>query len=78
MQTSLTSDLPSLLQKGAIVLLSCVDDAIVMTLGKLGVSLPGLQVLSTILITVSICFWVYRIGRFLYRRYRLQHPYPAA
>lgn len=78
MQPSFTDSLTSILQKGSIFLLSFVDDAIVMTLGKLGVSLPGLHCLSTILITVSVCFWIYRIVKLLHHRHCQQLASMAA
>jgi len=53
-------------------LLSCVDDVLIVSLSKLGVTLPGLQWLSTVLLTVTVLFWLYRIGRFLYRRYQVR------
>lgn len=71
MQSSLTATLQSLCQKAAILLLSCIDDALIMMLSKLGVSLPGLQCLSTVLVILTICFWLYRLLRFVHRRYRL-------
>lgn len=70
MQSSLTDTLQSLFAKVAILLLSCVDDALIMALSKLGVSLPGLQCLSTVLVTLTVCFWLYRLLRFVQRRYR--------
>ncbi|NEQ42328.1 MAG: hypothetical protein F6K00_01710 [Leptolyngbya sp. SIOISBB] len=78
MQSSLTDTLQSLFEKAAILLLSCVDDALIMALSKLGVSLPGLQCLSAVLVTLTVCFWLYRLLRFVHRRYRLPLPYIAS
>ena len=75
MQSSLTDTLQSLFEKAAILLLSCIDDALMVMLSKLGVSLPGLQCLSTVLITITICFWLYRLLRFVHRRYYLPLRY---
>ena len=72
MPSSLTDTLQSIVEKAAIVLLSCIDDALIMTLSKLGISLPGLQFVSPVLITITVCVWLYRILRFVSRHYRLQ------
>jgi hypothetical protein len=71
MQSSLTDTLQSIVEKAAIVLLSCIDDALIMTLSKLGISLPGLQFVSTVLITITVGFWLYRLLRFVSCHYRL-------
>ncbi|RZM82246.1 hypothetical protein [Leptolyngbya iicbica] len=65
MQSSL--QLPSITAKIAMVLLSSIDDAVIITLSKLGIPVPGLQGLSTILMTITVCFWLYRLLRFVSR-----------
>jgi len=72
MQSSLADGFQNMLQQGALLFLSCLDDVLIVSLSKLGVTLPGLPWLSTGLLTVTVLFWLYRIGRFLHRRYRLR------
>ncbi len=77
MHSTLTDSLPSLLAKAAVVLLSCLDDALVVILSKLGITVPGLQGLSTLLMAITVGFWLYRLLRFMSCRDRL-HPSHAA
>ena len=70
MHSTFTDSLPSLLAKAAVVLLSCLDDALLVVLSKLGLTVPGLQGLSTLLMAITVCFWLYRLLRLMICRDR--------
>ena len=72
MRSDIFSLLQTVLQKGLPVLFSFVDDALLLGLTKIGVSLPWLQWLSVILLCLTILNWSYRIARFLYQRYQAE------
>jgi hypothetical protein len=66
MNTSLESLLQQCLQKGVPIALSFLDDVLLLLLSNIGIHLPWLQWLCSILL---ICTWVYWIVRFLQSRY---------
>lgn len=57
------------LQGGLSIILSFLDDALLLGLTKIGVSLPWLQWLSMALLSITILYWTLRIARFLSQRY---------
>ncbi|MEM9008550.1 MAG: hypothetical protein AAGE59_34195 [Cyanobacteria bacterium P01_F01_bin.86] len=59
----------TVLQKGFPVIFSFLDDALLLGLTKIGISVPWLQWLSLILLSATILYWTFRIARFLYQRY---------
>lgn len=67
----------SLLQLSAQVLskvapfaLSFADDALLFVITKLGITLPGMAWLPSLLLTATIVYWTVRIAIFLYSRYK--------
>ena len=78
MPSPLTDTLQPLVEKAAILLLSGIDDALILTLSKVGIALPGLQVLSTLLLTMTVCFWLYRLLCFLRRHARQNRHCPSS
>ena len=71
MRSDIFNLLQTVLQKGFPFLFSFLDDALLLGLTKIGVSLPWLQWLGVILLSVTILYWSVRIARFLYQRYQL-------
>lgn len=71
MQSPLSESLVNLFQKGLPILLSCLDDALLLSLSKIGISLPWLQGLSYFLLAATIAYWTFRLIRFLHRRYQI-------
>ncbi|HEY9735289.1 MAG TPA: hypothetical protein V6D06_03370 [Trichocoleus sp.] len=64
-----TSALQSALQKALPLALSFLDDALILAASNLGLHLPWLQCLGTVLLTVSLLYWAFRVVRFCYKRY---------
>jgi hypothetical protein len=68
MGTTTLDLLQSVLQKGLPLLLNFLDDAILLGMTRMGVSLPWLQWLSWVLLIATLLYWTYRLYRFLSRR----------
>ena len=58
-----------LIQKGLPLLFSCGDDVLLLVLSKLGVRLPGLHLLSTGLLLVTLGIGCWRVIQRGSRRY---------
>lgn len=58
------------LAKAAPLALSFADDALLMVLAKLGITLPGMAWLPTVLLSITIAYWSVRVAIFLYARYQ--------
>ena len=71
MRSDIFDVLQTVLNKGFPFLMSFLDDALLLGLSQLGVNLPWLQWLSTILLSATILYWSFRLARFLYQRYRV-------
>jgi hypothetical protein len=69
MKTSCFDLLQTTFQKGLVILLNFVDDALVLILSKWGVTLPGGQWFSLLLLGISVTFWGYRLTRWLWKRH---------
>lgn len=78
MHSPLVEYFPRWLQQSAMLLLSCLDDALIVSLSKLGVPLPGGQWLSSALLTITVLFWLYRIVCFCRRYERCHQPVISA
>ena len=63
MPSPLTASCPNLLSQGAMLLLSCLDDALIVLLSQLGIPLPGEQWWRPILLTLTGLLWLYRLAR---------------
>lgn len=62
-------------QKGFPILLSLLDDALLLGLSRIGISLPWLQWLSLILLSATLAYWAWRILHFLYVKFTLNSVY---
>lgn len=72
MRSDTLTSIQTALQKGVPFLFSFLDDALLLGLTKLGVSLPWLQGLSIILFSATLLYWSLQILRFVHKRYSLQ------
>lgn len=59
--------LGTLIQKGSILLISFLDDIVILMLTRLGVHWTWLHWLSTALLIATIIYWCFRLGRYYYR-----------
>jgi hypothetical protein len=66
MQNHLLSSLQSAFQKGLPFALSFVDDILLFAATKIGLQLPWLQWVSTLLFVVTLLYWTTKLLRFLY------------
>jgi len=58
--------------KAAPLALSFVDDALLIVLTKLGITLPGMAWLPTVLLISTTVYWSIRVSIFLYAKYQAQ------
>ena len=58
------------LAKAAPLALSFADDALLLVLTKLGITLPGMAWLPTLLLSATIVYWSVRVAIFLYAKYQ--------
>jgi hypothetical protein len=63
----------SILQKALPLALSFLDDAIILAVTHLGLNLPWLHCLGTVLPILSTLYWIIQIVRFCYKRFSLRH-----
>ncbi|MBD0334255.1 MAG: hypothetical protein ICV62_02100 [Cyanobacteria bacterium Co-bin13] len=61
--------LQSLLQKAFPLALSFLDDAIILAVTNLGLNLPWLHCLGTVLLVLSTVYWTIQIVQFCYQRF---------
>lgn len=71
MQLDLTALCQTALSKALPVALSFLDDLLILALSQVGLSLPWLQCLGAILLSLSLLYWAFQIVRFCYKRYTL-------
>lgn len=69
MKSTLLDLLQAVTQKGLPLLLNFLDDALLLGLSRLGVSLPWLEWLGMILLLGTLTYWAFRVVRFLARRH---------
>lgn len=72
MHSDLFCLIQAVLQKGFPILLSFVDDALLLGLSKFGISFPGFQWLSVLLLSATLLYWSWRILQFLYTKISAQ------
>jgi len=58
------------LAKAAPLALSFADDALLLVLTKMGITLPGMAWLPTLLLSATIVYWSVRVAIFLYAKYQ--------
>lgn len=58
------------LTKAAPLMLSFADDALLLVLSKMGITLPGMAWLPTLLLSATIIYWSVRVAIFLYAKYQ--------
>lgn len=68
---TLLSQLQLISQKSFPILLSFVDDALLLILTRLGLYWPWLEWLSLAVMVATILYWGYRLVYFLYQKYRV-------
>ncbi|MEA5464077.1 hypothetical protein [Leptothoe sp. PORK10 BA2] len=76
MQNHSFSILQTVAQKGFPFILSFVDDAVLMIATRVGLQLPWLQWLSTILLVATLLYWTVRLVRYWYINHALAEPGP--
>lgn len=69
MTSNILDLLTTALQKGFPILLSFLDDALLLGLTQIGINLPWLQWLSLVLMSATLIYWSFRLVRFLYWRH---------
>ena len=76
------SDIFSLIQttvcKGLPILLSFLDDALILGLTRIGITMPWLQWLSAVLLSATVLYWSWRFFHFLYQRFFTHSEYTEA
>ena len=68
MRSDILSFIQTTVCKGLPLLLSFLDDALLLGLTRIGITLPWLQWLSIILLCATALYWSWRILRVLYQK----------
>lgn len=71
MQNHLLSILQTIAQKGFPLALSFGDDVLLMMAARVGLQLPWLQWVSTVMLVATLLYWTVRLVKFLYINYVL-------
>ena len=71
MRSDIFDLLPTVLQKGFPILLSFLDDILLLGLTQIGVNLPWMQWFGVLLLGITMLYWSFHITCFLYQRCRL-------
>lgn len=72
MRSDLFCLIQTVLQKGFPILLSFVDDALLLGLSKFGISFPGFEWLGALLLSATLLYWGWRILQYLYTKISVQ------
>ena len=74
MQNQFVGLLQTIIQKGFPIALSFVDDALLLLATRVGLHLPWLQWVSTILLAATLLYWGIRLLRFSQTKAKLTEP----